>query len=386
MLDLWIERSGSHPLSFSLMYVSDQSDIDRLVDTLVPHAWRWKNVLVAFPLDVRQAFELGTRRLETLTVESIHCLRDSYQGREPQEPLEISLAHQLTEMSINVQLELNFGTSVLNSVKKLSFYDPEAPVGFNYVLYCLDHYPAVEKLTLKVSCNDLGIDTKIRTFPSLRSLDVSSFTGYPHQFFDLLCLPQLHTLTCHWQNGSYHVFDNFYADAIAQFLQRSQAPLRNLSLTGDRIDEIHLMKIFRHTPLLKGFICDYGGDITVDVVSWALTLTPSSQLCLELENITWLTFGQEPNYSQLREMICSRWNIQQSGEGTESGLRAKRHLKMVNIEDPRLTGLLQEPAIQLCVERGLNIHFLPKPGQIRDYWQELDGGDPYPRQRTFTNG
>ncbi|TDL21797.1 hypothetical protein BD410DRAFT_789179 [Rickenella mellea] len=390
MLDLWIQRSGSHPLSFSLMYRGEESDIDQLVDILVPHAWRWKDVLVAFPTDsvshaFREAIEVGTCHLRALTVESIHCLRSQYRGRQSQMPLEISLAHQLTEMSINVELELNFGTSVLNSVKRLSFYDPEAHVGFNYVLYCLEHCPAVENLTVKVSCNHLELPQtlNIRTFPSLRHLDVSSITGRPHQFFGTLCLPNLHTLTCHWQIDSYHIFHNSHADCIVKFLQRSQASLRNLSLTGARIDHIHLMTILRHTPQLKAFICDYSGGITIDVVSIALTLTPSNQLCLGLENVTMLGYGDESNSSPLRKMISSRWNIPKSGLRTGLGLGDRHHLKMVNIEDSRLTRILREPSMEKCVNDGLDIHFLPESGRIRDHWDALDGGDQYARQRTF---
>ncbi|TDL21777.1 hypothetical protein BD410DRAFT_789168 [Rickenella mellea] len=370
-LDLWIKRSGSCPLSFSLEYRGAAFNIDKLIDSLAPYSSRWKDVTVGFARDLVlpnfiQAMSRGPSALEKLTIKSTET--DKFvgflAGRSTGTPtiLNVSLANSLTEITIEIQMnfQLDFCSAVLNSVKEISIISHTwIWIYAHRIFHCLEHCPAVAKFACEGKLIDVsGLENvKPLTLPFLEQFHINAGNWNPHAIFDKLCLPGLLNLSFGCSGGS-NVRTGI--QSITYMLKRSCALVEILSITGLRLDQFVnpnvLIDCLEQAPRLKNFKCDF----RMDLVAQVLTLTSTSQLCLELESVT--LFGDmETDLPVLGEMIFSRWCIPLSDEGFDLGLGGGHRLAKVMIRgDVKRKQCLKIPAIALCVAEGLELHCDPR--------------------------
>ncbi|TDL15488.1 hypothetical protein BD410DRAFT_796345 [Rickenella mellea] len=362
ILDQWIARSGSNPLSFSLSYSKRGSKIDKLVEALVPHSWRWKDVTVdfgyAFVSDTFfDTISRGTPALENLSIASLKSIYND-KSHPPLPPLDISSAHRLKELTVYLDLKLDFGASILCNLRCLKIWPYIPFISLTHFLYCIDHCPAIEYFACSSECNfgDINerVDTKVRTLQYLTHLEVQTEWGYPGPFFDRLCLPALRTLKLDtsWHISSTHSFNWPF---VADLLKRSCAQVESFYLEGVPMRERHLIDCLQYTPCLKTFECKSQSTIPYRV----LTVTESNHLCPELECIE--LRGRIPKGGRratVAKMITSRWNFGPPGEVVSVGTQDRRYLRKVVVDDSLAdTHLLQNPALARCVEEGLEITF-----------------------------
>ncbi|TDL21809.1 hypothetical protein BD410DRAFT_898643 [Rickenella mellea] len=375
----WIARS-SGCLSFSLTYRKKRSNIKRLVHLLAPHSHRWKDVTIAFPFNVvsdefEEAIACGACTLERLTIESICSVRP-YERRYDDfddSCLDLSMAHRLTEININVDLELDFGNAVLPKVEKMSFSDVRIPL--KHFIHCLGHCPAIESFSFNILMDGSDIGTlgdsiggykDITTLPSLRHLVADFGHRRMGPFCDRLCLPGLGTLDV---TSKHHLRPGAVCDwpHVAELLKRSRAKLERLSLYGNGIGEDALIGCLQHTPRLNNFtyVQTLTSRMPVDVV--ARVLTAANRICMELDSITLVGW---PGWvaptttlaSLLVEMISSRCNIQQSTADADKEHQYRRCLRRVTIQNELVAKLLNQPEIAKYVGEGLEIHGVPCTG------------------------
>ncbi|TDL26484.1 hypothetical protein BD410DRAFT_783530 [Rickenella mellea] len=358
MLDMWIERSGPYTLSFALTYRESGGNIDKLIKQLAPHSSRWKDVTVRFagdrvPLYFLEAMSRGTSALEKLNIQSFGTVPLFPNGTVPRysngRMLNVSLAHNLKEITIDFQnnLQLDFGTAVLDKVKKVSF------IGHCYVWIhaqlifdCLEHCPAIEKFASEGSAIDGNHPENVKplTLPSLEDFIMNATFGNPYPIFDLLHLPSLVTFTLICNT----VPENL--NSIVNLLKRSGGHIENLTITGNDTYVLanHIIDCLEQAPRLKHLACNFGMGLVAQVLR-------TNRVCAELASIT-LSADENTDLSLMGEMIFSRWFIPQSNEGSDIGLGGGRRLERVTICGgiPR-KDLVEIPAIALCVAEGFEL-------------------------------
>ncbi|TDL26488.1 hypothetical protein BD410DRAFT_783536 [Rickenella mellea] len=353
MLDMWIKRSDPYPLSFLLKYAESGGNIDKLIKQLAPHSSRWKDVTVCFAGDrvslyFLEAMSRGTSALEKLNIQSFRTSPLFHNGMPPRfsngRMLKVSLAHNLKEITIDFQnnLQLDFGTAVLDKVKKVSFFGHIYVSIYAHLIFdCLEHCPAIEKFASKGSAidDDHLENVKPLTLPFLEDFIIQSTFGNPYPIFDLLHLPSLFTLRLVCNS----VPENL--NPIVNLLKRSGGHIENLTITGNDtyLHAHHVIDCLEQAPRLKHLVCNFGMGLLAQV----LTVTQTNRVCLELASIT-LPAGENTDLPLMGEMIFSRWCIPRSG-----GCRLER---VTVYGDIQRKDLMDIPAIALCVAEGLELH------------------------------
>jgi hypothetical protein len=259
LMHLWLERSGTHPLTLNIKFPNvNRSPArrylpDNLFTILLSQSYRWKNVsiegsakIISKLLDSPHTF---IPRLEFLSLHILDCrwipganfsisstatrLRTLEYTSDWLEPVEYDLAWQLTHLHSDASTLVSEVPYILSQARRLSHLtlsavDEEDPEN----LIELDSVSHAELRVFDLtSCQDLAPLFNAITLPQLRSLTIDNRTT-------LSPWPQLQFIA---------------------MLLRSSSPLRQLELFGHKIPEEHLIDIVQTAPELVRFSVHYGG-------------------------------------------------------------------------------------------------------------------------------
>lgn len=325
VLDLWLKRSGTFPVSFDFFYFRDADCMAQLLDRIIPHASRWRALTLSAHLThlqkVLDCVRAGTPLLERFTARpldafeytELYKLTRNVPGNLPPVVLDVSLAPQLVSFTVEGSISFGFhplaglawsGVSVslrelrlyymcllplqtplteMRTLRELTLHDVSSNGLFpNFPSL----FPLLELLDLEEWTDSQQArfhSPRVATFPRLHTLKLASCTGCMTSFLSQLTLPALSRLELY---GGFQ--DETPWPHIPPLLRRSQCPLKELVTENYSILEADMLAFLGEADALEDLI----------VADTHLTNAVIASLILDLPGSSNNRFGQ-PGSSQV---------------------------------------------------------------------------------------
>jgi len=315
VLALWLARSKGYPLSITITHDSLGQSSDRrsaqLLDALIPHAYRWKNIHLGIP---SWTFDL----LQERNVPALESLALNMKGlRGPAKSFDILALRLPWARLTGLDLHLD-ATSLLT---------------LDDCLTVLTQCVVLSKCTLNVSCafNPSSILPEKLALPHLRHLYLTLQQSVEKKqlaetaesslvlFLEQLRPPQLETLRLDWLIKRDEESDSHWSGVQTRFISVLGGlghTLLSFSLSYLPVTESRLLGILADLPnvahlQLRFSLADTEHDPITDVFLSALTrgLEASGPTPLpRLEAIHLQCTGALCTFGRIRQCILSRWS------------------------------------------------------------------------------
>lgn len=271
VLDYWIARSGSCPISFDIEYRRSTAEVIPrilpIIEQILPHSQRWRSVRLKMPhplcvTPLLAKINEGTPALEYLLI-------DSHFNSNPSELVDLTSADQLRHADLQGNFHLHLGSTIFRNVRVLTLNLQRLSV--DECLALLEHFPLVEQLDIFIFLQQpepTQVDNAILSLHHIRSLKVEFSVSDPGYMLDRFDLPAIQSLMIQGRLPPMaHPWNH-----VATLLERSRPPLKSLRMDGIRMSPDDLSSLLCSAPDLTHLVLK--GMPARDELLHALVLPP----------------------------------------------------------------------------------------------------------------
>lgn len=406
LLDLFLSRTGTHPISFKhapdltdhLHVLLDERDIElyRLGMNEILERVRSRSeqlrVVVLNAFDIAAVNPVLSMIQRARSIDSPSCpLLDELRVAviHVGQPSECFVLQNLDIACPSLKIVSLFTpmvapSSYTSAMQNLRHLDLNYCTSINYCMQWLDSTPALESLKLRLFCRSLEVETEdvdddgwtivsVRRHPSLRRLsrrpvrrlerlsrlDVTCYSSATDVgiVLDMLDLPSLKELMLYTP-----VISDGDWPYVRDLISRSEPPLEHLKLAGTPMKALDIVRCLRSLPGLKKLsiqrlkdadalfsaltINAFGGD------SDSKNLLSNSPLCPWLEVLDVADASQ--SIDSLARLIVSRCTIAEE-KNCRGGSETLTRLKKIELDAHIGSRLKSDPSIEDCISRGLSL-------------------------------
>ena len=360
----WIERSGAVPLRLwvtSFSYIKPVNILTHDVLRNQRHRFVEAHLFLNFGHLVRNSdasvLSLASLpKLESLTVAHMPTLRER--------ALTIDLSHSqsLREVTLHGNIHIAAIRSSLTALKrftyaKLNDVSVVCKPTLSDALRVFCNAPDLEEAYLQGSYayGNMWLDTQRIRAGCLRKLSLildKSVDPGTIYILDQLTLPALEDAEFNFQRTSNRGLQPTRHSILSLF-QRSEPPLKRLSVGGGCIDDLDLLAILHLSPTLRclELMCHVFADLRRFLDEMTLRPDSTTNLCLELDTIVFYACPWGASGQGMADMILSRFSDYYSDDG--SAFTGK--LRKVCLYRTGYLHLWQDEAMQDCVQEGLDL-------------------------------
>ncbi|TDL19951.1 hypothetical protein BD410DRAFT_773422 [Rickenella mellea] len=376
----WLKRSGSYPLTLKLV----DSDVDinkfrpidckgRVLQTILPHAHRWKSVTVLAPTKCRCYFEIHA----TLTTPGFTPLLEEFRFLFiSNNPLDtrVSLwftfvsAPQMKSLYLVGQRNCQFRLSPLQNIGQLRELHLYSVPSISECYNILDHCQLLEILdVLFEAVDNTPPHTNTNFAPillrSLRVFTLAIFNLDATPVLDKLCLPSLLHFDVHLSK-----YVNTSHECISRLLHRSQSPLQTLKITGGDFygNDADIISCLRAAPNLDFLAGDDSIFCLAVVESLRVSANGDTHLCPRLRTIEIIGFwrGTHVDLAVLAPIVVSRSNM---ARNEMSSVGCAWPIE-VRIPQGDIRHVLSHPGMSECIKNGMSVKEVYPTHRSDDWW------------------
>ncbi|KAF7348114.1 F-box domain-containing protein [Mycena sanguinolenta] len=294
LLELWLSRTGNHPLTISLRAVDEQRAF-KFMQAIIRHNSRWQNVHLVLPLIAIRQLELSC--FPCLTRLALWTVGAGQWTRAP--PVTIQGSPLLRYADIHFLPQFNLPLEQLTS---LHFHHS---LGVAQTVAILQRCPNL----LELSSLNLGIGST-PVFPPVELRFLRSLKTDDTRLFSSLTLPHLELLEI------LAAIDTA-ADALRPLIARSSCDLKFLSLRVHKATVPQLQRLLRTTPSVVHLKLDRAW------LEFQMQVLQGADILPRLQHLEIYYHGPGHHYRPLLDML--RWR---QGQGIKSCKLCQRSMSL----------------------------------------------------------